>query len=1073
MQRKLGLTTSFLLLSAIYTLGQVQSYTMDYYANEAGLSQNSINCIYQDKLGYMWFGTQDGLNRFDGYSFTVYRSDTRDSTSLSDNFILGLDGDAAGNLWIATRGGGLNKYEITTGRFTNYRHKQADSASLSYDRTRAVLVDNQGKVWVATRGGGLNKLDPATGKFQRFRHKPTDSTSLLSDEVFCLYQDNEGGLWAGTARGLSKYNPVTGSFTNYKLGYVRAILEDNSGNFWIGVFGRGLVKLNRATGYTQVFAHQSGNPKSLSNNNIFTLLQPDATSLLVGTKGGYLNRFSLKDSTFTTLEVSHPNVRSLYQDNAGNTWVGLRVGLHKMNANQRKFLYYRNSLVHPNLLTDNNTYAVYKDSFGDVWAGSYNSGLARINSRTGEKIHYTASRAYEHGLRDNKIRALFEDSQHRFWVGTRNKGLYVFNRQQNSFSPVSLAVAGSITPGSINQIFEDSTGDIWVCTFSGLRKIDSSGNITAYTTANSELFVNDTWSITQDKEGKFYIGLYAAGLDVFNPKTNQFKHYGHNPENPASLANNGVSYVYPDKNNRIWVAIYGGGLDWFHPDTETFTHYSRAKGLSNPALYGILEDSRGNLWMSHNAGISMFNPANETFTNYGAKDGLFAGEFNSGAYMQTPDGQMLFGGTQGLVSFYPDKFKPNSFVPPVHITQVSLFNKPLKVAPGTTLDSLPEFDNYLVLEPDQGYFSFEFVALNYINSAANAYKYKLEGFDKDWIDAGTERKAHYTNVPPGKYVFKVVAANNDGVWNKQGDQLTIWVKTPWWMTTTFKILLILVVVLAFIAIYKLRVRTIKHQKRVLQQQVKERTAELAEQAKELATKNDKLLKLNQEKNELIAIVSHDLRSPLNQIKGLLSVIALTDTSIKPETKENMGLIELSVERLRAMVARVLDINAIESGVIELKNERFELNDVIELVLSNFKALADKKNIDLLFNPCQPSVRVLLDKNYLIQILENLVSNALKFSQSNTTVTISCHPSKAKVKVQVADEGPGITEADKKQLFGQYKKLSARPTAGEASTGIGLSIVKKYVTAMGGEVWCKNNPKKGMSFYVSFATISQN
>ncbi len=1067
MRLKLSLISIFLWWAGINAQGQVQSYTMDYYANEAGLSQNSINCIFQDTLGYMWFGTQDGLNRFDGYSFTVYRSEEYDSVSLSDNYILGLAGDADGNIWIATRGGGLNKYEITSGRFFRYRHKPGDSTSLSYDRTRNVLVDNQGMVWVATRGGGLNRLDPAIGRFQRFKHRPADSTSLLSDDVFCLYQDKEGVLWVGTGRGLSKYNPGSDSFTNYKLGYVRAILEDDVGNFWVGVFGRGLIKLNRATGHTQVFAHQPGNPKSLSSNNIFTLLQPDASSLLVGTKGGYLNRLSLHDFTFTTLEVNHPNVRALYQDNAGNTWVGLRVGLHKMNASQRKFLYYRNSSVNTNLLTDNNTYAVYKDSFGNVWVASYNNGLARIDTKTGKIIHYTTTNAAVYGLYDNSIRALFEDSQHRFWVGTRNTGAYLFNRARNTFAPANLAVPGSVTPVSINQIYEDRQANIWFCTFSGLRKLDSNGKITSYTTANSKLSVNDTWSIAQDKEGLFYIGLYASGLDVFNPETNEFKHYDHNAENPASLANNGVSHVYPDKNNRIWVATYGGGLDRFHPDTQTFTHYSRAKGLSNPALYGILADKQGNLWMSHNAGISMFNPATETFTNYGAKDGLFAGEFNSGAYMQTPDGQMFFGGTQGVVSFYPDNFKPNPFVPPVHITRVSLFNKPLKAAPGTTLDSLPEYDNYLVLEPDQGYFSFDFVALNYTNPAANSYKYRLVGFDKDWIEAGTNRTAHYTNVPPGRYVFKVIAANNDGVWNTRGDQIAVLVKTPWWLTSTFRIFVLIAFILAVITTYKLRLRNIKKQKQLLERQIVARTSELADKTKELATKNKELIRLNQEKNELIAIVSHDLRSPLNQIKGLLNVITLTDTSIKPETKENMSLIDLSVERLRAMVTRVLDINAIESGVIELKNEHFDINAVIELVITNFKSLAADKNIRLVFNPSKQPVWVLLDKNYLIQILENLVSNALKFSQLNTTVTINCRQSKGRVEVQVADEGPGITEADKKQLFSQYKKLSARPTAGETSTGIGLSIVKKYVTAMNGKVWCENNPDKGTSFFVSF------
>ncbi len=1063
---------SLLILGAVPVgVGQGQSFTMDYYDNDDGLSQSTINCIIQDKLGYIWIGTQDGLNRFDGYSFTTYRHDPDDPYSLGDNFILGIDADAEGDLWIATRGGGVNKYELRTGRFHSFQHDEADPASLSSDRVRAVLVDNEGYVWAATIGGGLNRYNPGNGTFDRYSHSPTDPTTLLANDIYTLYKDKAGTVWAGSVRGVSRFNPATDNFTSFPLGYVRAILEDAQGGFWVGTYGQGLKQLNRTTGAVTVYRNQPGNLHSLSNDNLLALLEAEPGVLLVGIRGGYLNRFDTRQETFSLVETEHPNVRVLYNDDAGNTWIGLQVGLNKINSNRHKFTYYRNSKAIPDRLTNNNIYAVCKDSRGNIWAGSFHDGLSRIDNKTGEPEHYRAGDGK--GLNGNLVRAIFEDSKGRLWVGTNSNGLYRYDYQTNRFRRVYLAkTRGFPEPQSINQIYEDAQGNLWFCTFDGLRKLLPDGRVDALTVQNSGLTTNATWSIYQDHRGNYWIGLYAMGFDVYQPASNTFTHYENKSGDPHSLANNGVSYVYEDSKHRIWVAIYGGGLDLLDPQTGKFKHYSRNKGLANPALYGILEDEQGLLWMSHNGGISSFDPETETFVNYSKKDGLFGEEFNSGAFTQTRAGEMLFGSREGVVSFSPGSFRANNYQPPVHITGFSLFNRPLNPVQGGPLDSLPEFDKRMALEHDEGYFSISFVALNYVNPAANRYKYKLEGFDKEWITAGSSRTARYTNVPPGEYVFRVQGANNDGIWNTTGDSLVLIVKTPWWETWWFRLALLAALLALLWTAYRLRVANIRHQRNLLAAQVQERTAEIASQSRQLVAQNKLLTELNQEKDDLIAIVAHDLRSPLNQIKGLIGIINTADKGLSAGTRENVDLIGKSMDRLRTMITRILDINVIESGQVNLQPETFDLNELLQGLCTNFTPLAVNKQVALVFKPAPEAVLLLQDKNYTIQVIENIISNAIKFTARGTAVYVKVRIRDQRAEIMVRDQGPGISAKDKKLLFSKYKKLAARPTAGEESTGIGLSIVKKYVTAMQGKVWCEDNPDKGITFIISFRLPEQ-
>ncbi|MFY0688171.1 MAG: hypothetical protein JXQ90_13450 [Cyclobacteriaceae bacterium] len=1062
------LATLFLaiFIFAVPSLGQFHTYKMDFYGNQDGLSQSTVNAIIQDNLGYIWFGTQDGLNRFDGYGFTIFRNDPYDTTSISDNFVLGLDKDQQGNLWVGTRGGGVNMYDPRTGKFVRYQHDPSDSSSISHNRVRTVKVDNKGFVWVGTRGGGLNRLDPKTGNFKRYRHDEKDPFSVAADEVYTLFMDTKGSIWVGTTDGLSRYNEADDRFDNFltdipgKRGYVRAIIEADDNSLWVGIYGGGLYEMSMTDGSYETFSHNEMDSESLSSNFVFSLLKDKTGDLWVGTKDGQLNQFDQNARSFKRVAVNSPSVRALYQDNSGTMWIGMRHGLHRVNRQAQQFRYYRNSSVNSVLLPSNNTFAVLKDKDNFVWVGSYSEGLSRIDQSTGKSTIYTANDGK--GLKGNYIMSLFEDSRNRIWVGMKYSGLYLLDTvtQKLEFFSLQPEYGDKL---SINQIIEDDSGNLWFCSFSGLFKLDQQGKIEHFTTADG-LHVNDVWSITEDRNGNFWLGLYAAGFDFWDVESNTFEHYENEPGKVNSLSNDGVSQVFEDSNGNIWIAIYGGGLDHFDPETKNFTHYSRQSGLSNSALYGILEDDLGNLWMSHNGGVSKFDPNAKLFINYDVDDGLFGNEFNSGAYFKADDGELFFGGREGVLSIYPDRMETVTTPPPVHINNFSLFNELQELGSSAVLDTMLEFDQRITLDYDQGFFTIGFVALDYANPTSSKYVYKLDGFDEDWISATSERKANYTNVPSGKYTFMVKAVSIGG-YEQSMDQYHIVVLTPWWKKGWFIGLSILLSIGILYAGYKFRVSAIEQQKTFLEEQVVQRTEEIEEQKIELSAQNDELIDLNREKNELIGIVSHDLRSPLNQISGFASLIKKDGDNLNDEQHEFIDYILEGSARLKAMINRMLDVNEIDSREIKLNSEEVGLNELMSSYIDQFQGVAERKRITIVKEFADQSLQLFIDVDYLSQIVVNIISNAIKFSEFDTQISVGTIKVGETVEIHIADQGPGLEKEELDQLFDRYKRLSPKPTGGEDSSGIGLYIVKKYVKALRGDVWCESVVGEGSTFKV--------
>jgi signal transduction histidine kinase/ligand-binding sensor domain-containing protein len=825
------------------------------------IEQAAVTSILQDSKGFLWLGTADGLSKYDGYSFTVYKNDPDDPRTLSDNFVWSIREDRAGRLWIGTGGGGLNRFDPQTEQFTRYQHDPDDPYSLSHDMVQSVYEDRSGRLWIGTSGGGLNRFDPQTERFTRYQHDLDDPHSLSDDTVFSICEDHTGLLWVGTyGGGLNKFDPQTEQFTRYRhdsddphsLSHdiVWSIHEDRAGLLWIGTNGGGLDRFDPQTEQFTHYQHDPDAPHTLSGNLVQPIYEDRAGWLWIGTNDGGLNRFDPQTEQFTRYQhdpndpysLSGDNVWSIYEDRAGLLWIGTwGGGLNKFDPQTEQFAHYQHDPDDPHSLSDNTVFSIDEGRAGLLWIGT-TDGLNKLERAAGQFSRYQHDPDDPHSLSYDNILSTCKSRSGLLWVGTWGGGLNKFDPQTEQFTRYQhdLNDPHSLSDDIVLSVYEDHAGLLWIGTYGGgLNKFDpQTEQFTRYQYDSDDpngLSHNIVLSVYEDRAGLLWIGTWGGGLDRFDPQTEQFTHYQHEPDNPHSLSHNAITSIYEDRSGLLWIATNGGGLNKFDRDEGTFTHYREKDGLPSGVVYGILEDERGNLWLSTNKGLSKFNPRNETFKNYDLSDGLQGDEFNQGAYYKSESGEMFFGGINGFNAFYPQDIKDNPHVPPVVITGFRLFNEPVPIGGDSPLQKAIGETAALTLSHRDNVFSFEFAALSYAVPEKNRYAYKLEGFDKDWNYVDSKRRfATYTDLPAGDYVFRVKGSNEDGAWNEEGVALNITIIPPWWETLWFRgALVVLALGLAFAA-YRWRVGAIEGQRRQLEIQVAERTEELAKRLQEQA-----------------------------------------------------------------------------------------------------------------------------------------------------------------------------------------------------------------------------------------------
>ena len=881
---------------------------------EEGLSQSVVHAILQDQAGFLWIGTDDGLNRYDGYEFKVYKPETNNPNSLSDRSITSLVEDQNGYLWIGTRLGGLNRYDPRTGKFTCYTYNKENQQGISSNQIHDMYLDKTG-LWIGT-DNGLDFLDFKTYTFTHRRASPNNPDGLNSNSITALLKDSNGLLWIGTANaGINVYDIKNDIYTIYKFdennpaslshNRILSIAEGDKGEIWIGT-AEGLNRFNPEARYFSRFMSSKNSPYSLAGNTIHALYMDRTGGLWIGTNNG-LDRYDSQSYRFIHHQnqpsvpntLSNNQVYAIHEDASGVLWIGTYGGgLNKYNRQQDRFAYYRHNPDDSNSLSDNFVFPILVDSEGFVWVGTYNGGLNRFNPLMDEFTHFVHDPDDPTAISSNSVVSLYRDGEGTLWVGTV-RGLDRFDPTTNEFSHFQPAETGESSGFTVFSMYEDSQGAFWIGSKRGLAMFDKeTQTFIEHETRGNELYAFSGETINallEDKDGNLWVGTFDDGLKRINLKTGEIAQYHYDPADATTLGSNAVMSIHQDGKGTLWFGTHGGGLNRYNPATGTFSRFTEDDGLLNNVIYGIVEDNTGNLWLSTNFGLSRFNPISKAFRNFTASDGLQSNEFNQNAYARDHAGNLYFGGINGLNIFTPREIRDNPYPPKVALISISQDGIPL------IQDQTSEYLQTITLKWPQDSFEFEFAAFAYEQPSRNQYSYTLEGFDADWIKIGTQRNGRYTNLPGGTYTLRLRGSNSDGIWSERGQSIKIVVVPPFWETWWFRGLLVIVFGIVAAGALRWRVKSIQNRNRELERLVKKRTADLEKRTSEidaLYRADEKILRsvtLNQVFQTLVDVSTTTLKADRSAVftwnEKLRRITPRVSHGFHPETLSTLTFVE--------------------------------------------------------------------------------------------------------------------------------------------------------------------------------------
>lgn len=1095
----------FTILTCSVALAQGQQKKFLRLGVETGLSQSNVTAIMQDRKGFMWFGTQEGLNKYDGYQFKVYKSSLADENSLGGNYIKGIAEDEEGNIWVATWGGGISKFNTASQVFTRFKHKKNNPNTLPDDFVSCVFIDSKGNIWAGTQTAGLSRYDGKTNTFKTFTYNPENTKSLSDNFVINVFEDASHRIWAATfAGGLNLFNPATNSFTRFTHNDKdNTSLSDNSvgclenapgGLLWAGTRTGGLNLLNPANGKCVHYLHSEANANSLALNSVLSMAADTSGQLWIGTENGGLSIFNYANNSFYNYQqddidfnsLSNNSIYSLYRDRQNNMWVGTYSGginFYSIDANQ--FLHFRHNSS-ANSLSNNSVLGMKQISNGTIGMVTDGGGLNIYDPKKNKFTIYKHNNSPS-SISSNYILSIEEDTEQNLWIGTIDSGISILNLNTNTFSQLKhdSKIESSLGNDNVCALKMDDENNFWVGTYGyGLDFYDHNTKKFTHYRYNpkdtNSISSDRIWSIFDNRaEGVMWVGTFESGLNLVNKRTHKITRLRHDAADAQSLSDDRINAIFQDHKGNIWVCT-SYGLNYWNKGTHSFKSYFMKDGLPNNIIFSIQEDEKHHFWISTNKGISEFNPVTQKFTNFTEAEGVQSNEFNADCAVKATDGTLYFGGINGFNAFNPANIKKSGFDPPLLITGFEIYNEEVQIEkdanhPSPLKKSISETDS-ITLPYNHYVLSFEFASLNYSAQQKKQYSYMLENFDKDWSSFSDRRLATYTNLDPGTYTLKVRGLKNDGTASAKITQLVIIIVPPYWMTVWFKALVFLALFATVLLLVRMRVRRVKKQNEALEQLVKERTEKLAISNQLEHKARMEAEQANRAKSAFLAAMSHEIRTPMNGVMGMADLLA--GTSLDDEQQHFVQTILTSGDALLHVINDILDFSKIESGKMDLDYVDFNLRTCVEEVLDLFAGKAAEAGLDLLYEiaPALPE-HIMGDNLRLRQILMNLVGNAIKFTQKGE-VFIKVYPEKVQgeditIGFSVIDTGIGITEEQQQKLFKAFSQVDGSSTRRYSGTGLGLVICQKLVHLMHGEINLASREGQGSEFKFTIRTKQGN
>lgn len=1039
-------------LSAVFLLlclsVQAGSYTFRSYQMEDGLSQNCVWAVMQDRRGFVWFGTKDGLNRFDGETFKIYRRQQGDTASLGNNFVRALLEDAQGRFLVGTEQG-LYLFDPRTERFGRIRLEQSEGEAGA--TVNAMLEDHSGDIWLATHGQGIYRLDSQLQVKRHYDREATRKNSLPTGYIRALAQDGNGQIWVGTiGEGLALFDPDSEAFVRIRHDLhdgindntVNSIFCDRDNKVWVGTSSGGLNCYNPRTGKTRHHLNSEGREVL----NIRAIQPFSEHELIMGSDNGLVlfepetECFTLIGNDDATNNLTDKSVFCIARDREGSFWIGTYFGgVNYYSPALNRFSYhslhsYRNSLK-GNIVSN-----FCETENGHIWISTNDGGISLFDPATSRFDNFSDRARLN--LKYHNVQTLMLDRE-KLWIGLYSKGIDVLDVNTHRIANYSHDASdpGSLNDNSVFTIYKTSQGKILAGTAIGVNCYEPAEQRFSSLDRLNNVYVKH---ILEDHHGALWFATNDQGVYRLS-EDGTWRLFTNNPRDTTSLSTNNVNCLYQDAKRRLWIGTEGGGLCLYNPGNDTFRVIDERHGLPNNVIYAIADDADGNLWASTNRGLVRFDPETGSVKTFGFADELQKIRYNYNCALRTSDNKLYFGGTNGFVIFNPREISDNRTVPPVILTGFQIFNR--EMIPGAPSSPLTESigtTRKIVLRHNQSSFSFDFKALSFISPGQNQYAYILEGFDKEWTLVGNVHKAYYMNIPAGEYVFRVRGSNNDGIWNDEGVSITIRIKPPFW----FSRFMIAVYLFTIIASLWWIIR--RHNRRI----------EMRNKEKLERFKIRKEKETYESKIRFFTNIAHEIRTPLSLITAPLENIILSGDGT-PQTKANLEVVERNTNRLLELVNQLLDFRKIEDNMFKLDFRNHDAVEIVRRAYEQYRHSARLREIEMTLECGRHRIECRLDAEALYKIVSNLLSNAIKYARHRIDITIDRKGEE--LVIAVHDDGPGVESLHKEKIFEPFFQVDNETNKTEAGSGLGLALSQSLASRLGGEISVASQPAAGSTF----------